>query len=168
MAGGVISFMAVVTLSWVGMAPKPWWRALAWAYPISFFLAASAQDIKTNVNYLCNGERIIIENCNVRDLSDASSCLVGHPDAVAPNGLMKYTNETRGNLKKLLPTCQQPRRNDSARAGVGRPSGGSMSKHFENMAGALTGLLAPGMSRLDLKPGANTVTLEARNGVPMN
>jgi hypothetical protein len=34
--------------------------------------------------------------------------MVGHPDTVLPNGLMKYTYETRGNLKKLLPTCKQP------------------------------------------------------------
>ena len=34
--------------------------------------------------------------------------MVGHPDTVLANGLMKYTYETRGDLKKLLPTCKQP------------------------------------------------------------
>jgi hypothetical protein len=92
------------------MAMKTCLHALAWAGLLSFFFAAvaSAQDIKTNVIYLCNGERIVIDSCNMRDLSDTSGCLVGHPDTVMPNGLMKYTNETRGNLKKLLPTCKQP------------------------------------------------------------
>jgi hypothetical protein len=68
---------------------------------------ASAQDIKLNVTYVCNGERIFVENCNIRDVSDTSTCMVGHPDHVR-NGLMAYTTETRGTLKKLFPTCQQP------------------------------------------------------------
>ncbi len=89
---------------------ETWLRAFACAGLVGFFFAgvASAQDIKTNVTYLCNGERIIIENCDMCDLSDTSNYFVGHPDTVMPNGLMKYTNETRGNLKKLLPTCKQP------------------------------------------------------------
>jgi hypothetical protein len=70
--------------------------------------AAAAQDIKLNVTYVCNGERLVIDSCNIRDTSDTSTCMVGHPDTVLPNGLMKYTYETRGNLKKLLPTCKQP------------------------------------------------------------
>jgi hypothetical protein len=71
-------------------------------------LRAAAQDIKLNVIYVCNGERVVIDSCNIRDTSDTSTCMVGHPDTVLPNGLMKYTYETRGNLKKLLPTCKQP------------------------------------------------------------
>jgi len=70
--------------------------------------ALSAQDLQKNVVYVCNGERLVIDSCNIRDLSDTSTCMVGHPDTVLPNGLMKYTYETRGALKKLLPTCQQP------------------------------------------------------------
>ncbi len=69
---------------------------------------ASAQDIKIGVNYVCNGERILIDSCNIRDTSDTSKCMVGHPETTLPNGLMKYTWETRGDLKKLLPTCKQP------------------------------------------------------------
>lgn len=69
-----------------------------------------------HVNYVCNGERINIESCNIRDLSDNANCMVGHPDHVMPNGLMKYTNETRGSLKKLLPTCKQPSAEQIARA----------------------------------------------------
>lgn len=69
---------------------------------------ASAQTIQTGVTYVCNGERIYIENCNIHDTSDTSTCMVGHPGTILPNGIMKYTYETRGALKKLLPTCTQP------------------------------------------------------------
>jgi hypothetical protein len=77
---------------------------------------ASAQTIQTNVTYVCNGERIEIENCNIHDTSDSSTCMVGHPDTILPNGLMKYTYETRGTLKKLLPTCKQPSSQQVAKA----------------------------------------------------
>jgi hypothetical protein len=77
--------------------------------------AAAAQDIRLNVTYVCSGERVVIDSCNIRDTSDTSTCMVGHPDTVLPNGLMKYTYETRGNLKKLLPTCTQPTAQELAR-----------------------------------------------------
>jgi len=70
--------------------------------------AARAQDIKLNVTYLCNGERMYVESCNIRDLSDTATCQVAHPDRPQHNGFMAYTTETRGTLKKLLPTCTQP------------------------------------------------------------
>jgi hypothetical protein len=69
---------------------------------------ASAQDVQTGVIYVCNGERMEIESCNMRDLSDKTSCLVAHPDRPLHNGFVAYTNETRGTLRKLLPTCKQP------------------------------------------------------------
>jgi hypothetical protein len=69
-----------------------------------------------HVTYVCNGERMFIENCNIRDLSDTATCMVGHPDTVLSNGLMKYTYETRGALKKLFPTCKQPSADEVARA----------------------------------------------------
>jgi hypothetical protein len=69
---------------------------------------ASAQDLEPGVTYVCNGERLMIDSCNIRDTSDTSKCFVGHPDTIMANGLMKYTYETRGDLKKLLPTCKQP------------------------------------------------------------
>ena len=92
--------------------------AIAWAGLLSLFVAAiaSAQDLQTHVTYLCNGERLFIENCNIRDTSDTSKCMVGHPDTVLSNGLMKYTYETRGDLKKLLPTCKQPSADELKRA----------------------------------------------------
>jgi hypothetical protein len=71
-------------------------------------ILAAAQDIKLNVTYLCNGERLFVDSCNIRDTSDTSTCMVAHPDHVLANGLMSYTNMTRGALKKLLPTCKQP------------------------------------------------------------
>jgi hypothetical protein len=70
--------------------------------------AAQDKDLLQGVTYICNGERMFIENCNIRDLSDNASCMVGHPDHVMPNGIMQYTNVTRGALKKLFPTCTQP------------------------------------------------------------
>ena len=45
-----------------------------------------------------------------------SSCMVGHPDRPKHNGFMAYTNETRGALKKLIPTCQQPTAQELAKA----------------------------------------------------
>jgi hypothetical protein len=67
-----------------------------------------AQEIKLNVTYVCNGEREYVESCNIRDLSDAATCQVAHPDRPQHNGFMAYTSETRGSLKKLLPMCTQP------------------------------------------------------------
>ena len=75
---------------------------------LSGTIFAAGQDIPLGATFVCNGERMFVENCNIRDTSDTSKCMVGHPDTVLPNGLMKYTYETRGDLKKLLPTCKQP------------------------------------------------------------
>ena len=83
---------------------------------LAFATVAAAQDLPIGVNYVCNGERIFIDSCNIRDTSDSSKCMVGHPDTVLPNGLMKYTYETRGDLKKLLPACKQPSAADLKRA----------------------------------------------------
>ena len=84
--------------------------------PILLGAFAAAQDIKLNVTYVCGGERMYVENCNIRDLSDTSTCMVGHPDRPTRNGIMAYTNETRGTLKKLLPTCTQPSAKELAAA----------------------------------------------------
>jgi hypothetical protein len=77
---------------------------------------ASAQSFQTGVTYVCNGERMLIESCNMRDVSDTSSCLVQHPDRPLHNGFVAYTNETRGTLNKLAPTCKQPSAADIAHA----------------------------------------------------
>ncbi|MGA7108388.1 MAG: hypothetical protein WBV28_04965 [Terracidiphilus sp.] len=69
---------------------------------------AQAPDIPIGVTYVCNGEHIYIENCNIRDLSDTANCMVAHPDHLTPSGMNSYTYASRGALKKLLPTCQQP------------------------------------------------------------
>lgn len=83
---------------------------------IAFSALASAQDLQKGVTDVCNGERIFIDSCNIRDTSDTSTCMVGHPDTVLSNGLIKYTYETRGALKKLFPTCKQPTADEVARA----------------------------------------------------
>jgi hypothetical protein len=77
---------------------------------------AAAQDVKLNVRYVCNGEHIYVESCNIRDTSDTSTCMVAHPDRPTKNGIMAYTNETRGTLKKLFPTCEQPSAQELAKA----------------------------------------------------
>ena len=40
---------------------------------------ALAQDLQKGVTYVCNGERMFIESSNIRDTSDTSKCMVGHP-----------------------------------------------------------------------------------------
>jgi hypothetical protein len=79
-------------------------------------ISAGAQDVKLNVTYVCNGERLYIESCNIRDLSDAATCQVAHPDRPKHNGFMAYTSETPGTLKQLLPTCTQPTAKELAAA----------------------------------------------------
>ena len=88
------------------------------AFLLLFIVAPhlGAQDLQPGVIYTCNGERMYIESCNIRDLSDASTCQVAHPDRPQHNGFMAYTSETRGALKKLLPTCQQPSAAEVAKA----------------------------------------------------
>jgi hypothetical protein len=78
--------------------------------------AAYAQDIPIGVTYVCSGEHIYIENCNIRDTSDTSTCMVAHPDHLNANGMNTYTYLTRGALKKLLPTCTQPSQKQMAAA----------------------------------------------------
>lgn len=75
-----------------------------------------AQDIPIGVTYVCSGEHIYIEGCNIRDTSDTSTCMVAHPDHLTPTGLNTYTSVTRGALKKLLPTCTQPSAKELAAA----------------------------------------------------
>ena len=45
-----------------------------------------AQEIKLNVTYVCNGEHIWVDSCNIRDLSDTATCMVEHPDHVNAGG----------------------------------------------------------------------------------
>jgi hypothetical protein len=77
---------------------------------LTLFAAAicNAQEIIIGVTYVCSGEHIYLEGCNIRDTSDTSTCMVAHPDHLTPTGINTYTSMTRGALKKLLPTCQQP------------------------------------------------------------
>ena len=95
---------------------------LAWKFNIVMLLAVfaaalcHAQDIPIGVTYVCSGEHIYIEGCNIRDTSDTSTCMVAHPDHLTPTGLNTYTSVTRGALKKLLPTCTQPSAKELAAA----------------------------------------------------
>ncbi len=95
-------------------------RYLSPAIVLASLHALSAQappaDIPIGVTYVCNGEHIYVENCNIRDLSDNANCMVAHPDHLTPTGLNSYTYVSRGALKKLLPTCQQPTKQQLAAA----------------------------------------------------
>ena len=53
---------------------------------VGFCSLASAEDIQPGVTYVCNGEHLFVESCNVRDLSDRSTCMVAHPDKMRPTG----------------------------------------------------------------------------------
>jgi hypothetical protein len=77
---------------------------------------AAAQDLTPGLTYVCGGEKMLIDSCNIRDTSDTSKCMIGHPDHVMPNGLMQYTYMTRGEMKKLFPTCTQPSAKETAGA----------------------------------------------------
>ncbi len=85
-------------------------------FVLLFAGVASAQSFNTGVTYVCGGERMFIESCNMRDTSDTSTCLVQHPDRPQHNGFVAYTNETRAALNKLVPTCKQPSAADVAHA----------------------------------------------------
>ena len=67
-------------------------------------ILASAQDIKLGVTYVCNGEHIWVDSCNIRDTSDNGTCMVEHPDHVNAGGIAAITSETRGSLKQRLPS----------------------------------------------------------------
>ncbi|HKR28100.1 MAG TPA: hypothetical protein VJS11_11620 [Acidobacteriaceae bacterium] len=65
-------------------------------------------DIVPHVVYVCNGEHIYVDSCNMRDTSDSSTCMVAHPDHLKPPDIVPYTYMTRAALRAMLPTCQQP------------------------------------------------------------
>ncbi len=88
---------------------------IAWAL-VSTPRPAAAQDILIGATFICNGEHIYVENCNIRDTSDTANCMVAHPDHLTPTGMNSYTYMTRGALKKLLPTCEQPSAKQAAAA----------------------------------------------------
>jgi hypothetical protein len=69
-----------------------------------------AQDVKLGVTYVCSGEHITIDSCNIRDTSDTANCMVGHPGHIQPNGLMQYTYATRGALKMHSALAETDRR----------------------------------------------------------
>jgi hypothetical protein len=50
---------------------------------------------QTGVTYVCDGERMEIESCNLQNLSDLAICMVAYPDCPPHDGFMAYTDETR-------------------------------------------------------------------------
>jgi hypothetical protein len=90
------------------MSLRSTFSALALVFTSLFTPLLYGGDVQLGATFVCNGERMYVENCNIRDTSDTSTCMVAHPDRPQKNGVMVYTYETRGSLKKLLPTCKQP------------------------------------------------------------
>ena len=124
---------------------------------------AAAQDkdlVLPGVTYVCSGERMFIENCNMRDTSDTSTCMVGHPDHIQPNGLMKYTTETRGALKKLFSTCTQPSAKEIAAAQAFQKK--QQDTYNANVAKANQQMAAP-QPRPNGQPGATGPITPPRN-----
>lgn len=84
------------------MGPSRWSHRKGSGFDVRLGIAmlpgvfAAAQDIKLNVTYVCSGEHVYVESCNIRDLSDNATCQVAHPDRPQHNGFMAYTSETRG------------------------------------------------------------------------
>ena len=93
-------------------------RFAFFAFLAALFLniSAASQDIPIGVTYICSGEHIYIENCNIRDTSDTSNCMVAHPDHLTPTGLNSYTYVSRGALKKLLPNLHAAQCETSCRS----------------------------------------------------
>ena len=56
---------------------------------------AAGQTIAAGPTYVCNGERLHLESCDLRDLSDNSQCMVVHLDKMRPNGFPTYKQTTQ-------------------------------------------------------------------------
>jgi len=56
---------------------------------------AAGQVIAAGPTYVCNGERLHLESCDIRDLSDSSQCMVAHLDKMRPNGFPTYKQTTQ-------------------------------------------------------------------------
>lgn len=68
---------------------------------------AHAQDIYTDLEYICSGERISAK-CAYDDKSDAAHCQLTYHDRHRPNGNLTYGSATRGEVRKLFATCTPP------------------------------------------------------------
>lgn len=66
------------------------------------------RDIVLGVFYVCNGERVVVNACDVNNPSDSGTCQVAYFDRPRRNGYIPVSSETRGTLRKLLATCKQP------------------------------------------------------------
>ena len=66
-------------------------------------------DFVEDVYYVCNGERVAAK-CAFDDKSDAATCSVSYPDRPKHNGFTVLQPSTRGAMRKLFATCQQPSR----------------------------------------------------------
>ena len=113
---------------------------------VVFPVTGAAQTIPLNVTYVCSGEHIYVEYCP-QGVADSGRCMIAHPDKPPVNGGMVYSYDTRGNLNKLLPTCQQPSADETARESafqkkVKDTHDAAQKKNLDGMASVQS--LAPG------------------------
>lgn len=50
----------------------------SWLLGVFATARADAQGIPISATYVCNGEHIYVEACNMRHTSDTSTCMVAH------------------------------------------------------------------------------------------
>jgi hypothetical protein len=125
--------------------------------------AIAAQTILTNVTYICGGEHIFLEYCNVSE-ADTARCAIAHPDKLY-NGGVTYSYDTKGNLRKLLSTCVQPTAEEIAREAAFEKRAkdqqdGAQKKNLAGMASAQS-FAPPPPTQLEREQGEIRECIEA-------
>jgi len=69
--------------------------AFAVLFSATFTSPLIAADIQLGATFVCNGERIFVQSCNMQDRSDNGTCMIGHPDKVNANGLAYHSAASR-------------------------------------------------------------------------
>ncbi len=83
-------------------------RKLLLIFVAAIAFPASSETFQVGVIYVCKGERVMITGCDIHDQSDAAYCQAEWRDRPQPSGFPAYTSETRGSMRKLIPTCTPP------------------------------------------------------------
>jgi hypothetical protein len=78
---------------------------------LALALPAAAEQFTIGVVYVCKGEHVVVTGCDIHDDSDKGYCQAQWNDRTGNGGFPAYTSETRGSMRKLLPTCTPPTQN---------------------------------------------------------
>ena len=97
----------------VALLPYLLLTSLALLGRLSASAQAPASDIPIGVTYICNGEHIYIENCNIRDMSDNANCMVAHPDSLHQSDEFLHLHQSRRAQKTASHLHSSPRPNKS-------------------------------------------------------